>query len=225
MRTTRNLLRFKVAVAAAAGACAVAGCSLGSPGVAAEVGDRDISIALLSAAMDGIRAGNPESGQSPNLQEITLTLLILEPFVEQVAQKANVGVSADDAKAQLAKDATPDPAAVRVLRTYLTIQQLGAKGQDPIAEVQRALVAAKPRVNPRFGKFDVAALSTVKAEPNWLRPKPSASPEPVPGQEQQGQVPPGQEQQGQQQQGQEQQGQEQQGQEQQGQMQQGQEPQ
>ncbi len=191
MRSMRFPIHSQSVVAVAIGAIALAGCSLGTPGVAAQVGKREISTEQLGAAVAGIKSGNAEYGRSPNLEQLTLTFLILAPIVEKIASAAGLGVSDDDAKSALAQDRTPDPQAVRVLKTFIAIQKISqAQGEQGVAQIQSALRAAKPKVNPRFGKFDAKSIAVVQDPPNWLQPKPSPGPaeQQVPAE----QVPPGQ---------------------------------
>jgi hypothetical protein len=179
---TRGIWGFRAGLGAATLAVVVAGsgCSPREAGAAAVVGDRRITTDQLSAAVASIKVGNPQIGQTPGLDRTVLFFLIISPYVIRTAEQAGVGVSDGQAERLLPRDSTPDPNAVRVLRTYLALQRL----QDPktaarLGEVQRQVVAARPRLNPRYGRFDVRGMTVVDAPPNWLAASATPTPEPT----------------------------------------------
>jgi hypothetical protein len=168
----RDVWRTRAVRTAAAGlvtALAVGACAPGESGAAAVVGDRRITTAQLSAAVAGIKRGNPQLGSNGGLDRSVLFFMIISPYVLRAAEVKGVGVSDAQAAKLLQRDADPDPGAVLVLRTYLALQALqGAKGTTELQQVQQDVAAAKPRLNPRYGRFDTKELTVVSDTPNWL---------------------------------------------------------
>lgn len=182
-RTGRRGLRAAAAVAALALAAGLSACSPSEPGAAAIVGDRQVSTQDVTAAVKGIRTGNPQLAQGGDLDRTVIFFLIISPFVLEQAQAAGAGVSADEARAQLPETNDPDPGAVEVLRTFLALQKLQQVGDTTaLTTVQNRLKTAKVRVNPRFGRLEPNELQIVDRTPNWLVPvaAPAPTDQPVP---------------------------------------------
>jgi hypothetical protein len=150
-------------------ALAVGACSPRESGAAAVVGDRRITTDQLSGAVAGIKRGNPQLGANQGLDRTVLFFLIISPYVLRAAEAKGVGVSDAQAAKLLVRDIDPDPDAVQVLRTYLALQALQeAKGTAELQQVQQEVAAVKPRLNPRYGRFDTKELTVVSETPNWL---------------------------------------------------------
>jgi hypothetical protein len=160
-----------------AGALALSACSVGQPGVAAQIGQREISTEQLAHAVAGIKAGSPELAKSEGLDRTVLTFLLVSPYIMKAGEQAKVMVSPDEAKKLLPKAASPDPDAVLVLQTFLIFQKLQSDPQGTaLRQVQKDLVAGQPKINPRFGEFDLQQGAIVNPAPNWLVPKPATVP-------------------------------------------------
>jgi hypothetical protein len=171
-RTRSTQARPALAGAAMLLALTVGACSPREGGAAAVIGDRRITTEQVSAAVTGIERGNPQLGQNEGLDRTVLFFMIVSPYVLRAAEGKGVGVSDAQAAELLAQDATPDPDAVRVLRTYLALQGLqGAQATAELQRVQQEVAAAKPRLNPRYGRFDTQELTVAETAPNWLAPK------------------------------------------------------
>ena len=167
-----------LAAAAAVLALGLAACSPAQAGAAAVVGQRRISTAEVSDAVTGIKQGNPQLAAGQGLDRTVLFFLVISPYVLSAAESNGVGVSDDTAKQMLPKTQDPDPGAVRVLRTFVALQRLQQEGKnDALNQIQKDVTAAKPELNPRYGRFDVKQMAVVDAPPNWLVPssEPTAS--------------------------------------------------
>jgi peptidyl-prolyl cis-trans isomerase SurA len=169
---------LKAAAAAAVAAVALAACTPAQAGAAAVIGDRRISTSEVSQATQGIKQGNPQLAQGKGLDRTVLFFLVISPYVLSAAEQNGVGVSADTARQMLPNAQDPDPGAVRVLRTFVALQQLQQAGKnDALTQIQKDVTAAKPELNPRYGTFDVKQMAVVDAPPNWIVPsaEPTAS--------------------------------------------------
>jgi hypothetical protein len=169
-RGTRGLALVATVAVFTGLAFSLTACSPAEAGAAAVVGDHRISTAEVSDAVTGIKEGNRQlSGEG--LDRTVLFFLVVSPFVLPAAQANGVAVSKDQARQLLPGDPTPDPGAVRVLQTFLALQQLQQAGKnDALAQIQKDVAAAKPELNPRFGTFDVSQMAVVDAPPNWIVP-------------------------------------------------------
>lgn len=157
------------------------GCGSTQAGAAATVGNRRISVAdVQSATTDVQTLFGPTQ---PVSQTMVLFLLAAAPYVEDVAGRAGVGASDDDARRVFGtKVQHPSPAGLAVMRVNSSIEKLGqldqAAGQQALSEVTRNLVRDHLKVNPRYGRFDPQRGRLLPDQPNWLpTPSPAASPE------------------------------------------------
>lgn len=168
---------------------ALAGCSA-KPGVAATVNGQDITTREVSTTIADF---TPLSGQVS--ASAVLNELVLEPIYLEVAQKHDVAVSEDDAKAAIAsafagKGPVPDSAGtLAIARFELTANKIAQSPQASAiaADLATALKGASITVNPRFGTFDPAAVSvtsvvTAPTQPAWqvATATPTAAPTPAP---------------------------------------------
>lgn len=176
--TRRSAARRRAGIAGALAAAVLAAtaCSPAQAGAAALVDGRRITVQQVSDATAGIKAGNPELAQGEGLERTVLFFLVISPWVLQAAQENGVGVSDSEARQLLTKTASPDPGAVKVLRTFLALQKLQqAQKTQALTAVQQAVVAAKPELNPRFGAFDPKQMAVVDVSPNWIVPETNAT--------------------------------------------------
>lgn len=176
--TSRRGVRAVAGAGAVVLALVVGACSPAEPGAAAVLGDERITTAQVSEAVRGIQQGNPDIAQSQGLEQTVLFYLVVAPYLLPRAEQAGAGVSDAEAAAQLPKATDPDPQALRVLRTFLSLQKLQQARQTPVLrQVQQQIRSAGVRINPRFGRLDTTALEIVARQPNWLvRAPASASP-------------------------------------------------
>ena len=167
-RTSRSLRLVSVAAAVVLGASA---CTFSETGAAAVVGDRRISTGELQRALTGLREGNPQFAEVPQLDRLVLFDLIAEPFLLQAAEAEGLGVAESEAQAALPETPQAAPEAVRVLRAQLALNRLNeAQRAEALEGVGTALREAGVEVSPRFGRFDTQTLSIVDQVPNWLVP-------------------------------------------------------
>ena len=184
LSTTRNSTAaragrrgLRAAAAAALLALGLAACTPSQAGAAAVIGQRRISTQEVSDAVAGIKQGNPQLAQGTGLDRTVLFFLVISPYVLSAAESNGVGVSADTARQMLPKAENPDPGAVRVLRTFVALQRLQQEGKnDALMQIQKDVTAAKPELNPRYGRFDVQQMAVVDAPPNWIVPKAEPTP-------------------------------------------------
>ena len=159
---------------------ALTACTPAQAGAAAVIGSRRISTTEVSQATQGIKQGNPQLAQGKGLHRTVLFFLVISPYVLQAAEQNGVAVSADTARQMLPNTPDPDPGSVRVLRTFVALQQLQQAGKnEALTQIQKDVTAAKPELNPRYGTFDVKQMAVVDAPPNWIVP--SAEPTPSSG--------------------------------------------
>lgn len=182
---TRRTRRAGLAGVAAAAALAVAltACTPAQSGAAAVVDGRRITVQQVDSAVAGIKTGNPQLAEGQGLDRTVLFFLVISPWVLSAAESNGVGVSEGQAKQLLPKASEPDPGSLRVMRTFLALQQLQqAQKTEALAQVQQDITAAKPELNPRFGTFDVQQMAVVDAPPNWIVPnaQPTATSSPAP---------------------------------------------
>jgi hypothetical protein len=169
--------RVRVAAAAGVAALALVACSPQEPGAAALLGDQRITTAQVDEAVRGIRRGNPDIAQGEGLERTVLFYLVVAPYLLPRAEQAGAGVSETEAAAQLPRATDPDPQALRVLRTFLSLQKLQQAGQSAVLQqVQQQIRAARVRISPRFGRLDTTQLEIVDRQPNWLVRTPSTPP-------------------------------------------------
>ncbi|TQL01425.1 hypothetical protein FBY24_0475 [Cellulomonas sp. SLBN-39] len=175
-RGTRRV-RVQAVATVLAGGALLAGCA-GQPGAAALVDGQEISTARLAAATDELTPLFPEV----SAQEV-LGVLVLEPFVREVAQDNGVGPSDEEARAllegvaaqQLGEEAA---AGLELSETALAVGRysLAASGLQEVADPEGAIADFQARVeeadieiNPRFGSF--ADLGVVApTAPEWVVP-------------------------------------------------------
>ncbi|MCW2805087.1 MAG: hypothetical protein QOF52_1172 [Propionibacteriaceae bacterium] len=145
----KHLRRAAVAVAVLA-TIAVSGCAQKSPGVAAYVGDQQISDRQLNEAVDGVNAAIGQ--ESPVPRQDVITAMVLGEVSAQIAARKNIVIT----EAQRAAETNPTllniPAAKAVafdLADSLIVQQkLGSEAF--LAEVK----ATPVEVNPRYGVWN-----------------------------------------------------------------------
>ncbi|WP_426565849.1 hypothetical protein ACPPVT_04585 [Angustibacter sp. McL0619] len=158
-----------LAVVAAVGLSA---CSPAKVGAAAIVGDSRITSAQVNNASAGIRQGNPQLAQGEGLERTVLYYLVIAPWVLPTAAANGQGVSNQEATKLLPDAKTPDPDSVLVLRTFIALQKMQQAGlSEPLAQVQKDIAAANPKLSPRYGTFDAKSMSIVDAPPNWVVPQ------------------------------------------------------
>jgi hypothetical protein len=174
-------------VAAVAAGLGLGGCGTPEAGAAAVVGDRRISVSELQQATEDIQKAGGQDLQVS--QQRVLTVLILEPYVVDVAARNGVGVStyegcmafASTSTSCLPGETTLSDAALLAMRGNAAIGKLqsgldAARQQKAIQEILTAVERAGVHVNPRYGRFDPATTAIVPAQENWLAP--SAAPTP-----------------------------------------------
>lgn len=171
---TRFSIRRAVAVVVAgAAALAVSGCGVDA-GAAAIVDGRRIAVGDVQRATSQVNRIVGQDGQFT--QRITLSYLIVEPFLVAEATRKGVGVSPDQARDIFRQfgftdpesgGTTPDDAAVRLVRAVLTINVLQGRtlseadtplpadeGAAAMQQVVGELQGADIEVNPRYGDFE-----------------------------------------------------------------------
>lgn len=162
-----------VAAVAVAAAMLLTGCARQS-GTAATVDGHRITV-------DEVQQGTADllPYYSTIDQRAVLILLVEAPTVLAVAEDAGVGVSADDARAELEKAATAagakkaptfGHAAVEAMRFSLAQAaiQKATNASDLAGEVTTRLAAVSLDVNPRYGTIDLAAGTTTDISYPWL---------------------------------------------------------
>jgi hypothetical protein len=168
--------RLAVAGAAVVAAVALSACTPSQAGAAATIDGRRISASDVTDATTGIKVGNPQLASGPGLDRTVLFYLLLRPYVLDAAQANGVAVSEQEAAGQLSQTTSPDPHAVQVLQTFLALQKLQQLNKPQLlTRLQDELKAAKPSVNPRYGRFDATSMTIVDAGSNWLVPTPTAT--------------------------------------------------
>jgi hypothetical protein len=170
--TVRSRSAGAVAALAVVAAVGLSACSPAKVGAAAIIGDKRITTAQVNNASAGIRQGNPQLAQGEGLERTVLFYLVLAPWVLPTAAANGQGVSNQEATKLLPDASTPDPDSVLVLRTFIALQKMQQAGlSEPLAQVQKDVTEAAPRVSPRYGAFDAKTMSIVDAPPNWVVPK------------------------------------------------------
>jgi hypothetical protein len=170
--------RIRTLVVATGVVALIAGCGTPQAGSAAVVGTRRISVSELQAATVDAQAFVGPS--VPVSQRQVLYLLAASPFIEQLADRFGVGVSADDARVAMARTVPhPSPSGIQVVQAneaLLAVQQLGDQ-QASVANtiITKGLVADGFTVNPRYGTFNTAIGRIAPIQPNW-QPTPSPTP-------------------------------------------------
>lgn len=166
-RTRRRAGR--TAVALAAGALLLAGCSQ-VPGTAAVVDGRTITEGTLQQATDDLGQLVP---QGIPTQQVLINL-IAAPYLLEAAAEAGAGVSeaeavqlAEQLAAQAGLDEVPElgDGALDVLRATLAQQKL-SQSADPagaFASFEEDLAAADVVLSPRYGTFDLTAPGGIVA--------------------------------------------------------------
>ena len=192
---SRFTIRRAVAAAVAGvAALAVSGCGVDA-GAAAIVDGRRIAVADVQRATSQVNRIVSQDGQFT--QRITLSYLIVEPYLVAEATEKGVGVSEDQARQIFQQfeftdpesgSTTPDDAAVRLVRAVLAINVLQGRtlseadtplpaeeGAAAMEEVVGELKSADIEVNPRYGDFeavfDVAQqriFPIVPSEEDWF---------------------------------------------------------
>jgi len=148
----------------------MAGCGTPTAGSAAVVGNRRISVSEVQAAtVDAQAFVGP---QVPVTQRQVLYLLAAADYIFPLADRFQVGVSADDARTAMAA-AVPhaSDAGVEVIRAnqaLLSVRQLGSQ-QQALADqlITQSLLADHFTVNPRYGTFNAALGRVVPFQPDW----------------------------------------------------------
>jgi hypothetical protein len=156
------------------------GCSASEAGAAAVVDGKRISVAdVQSAAADF----ETFTGQ-PVAQQQVLYFLVIGPYVVDAAARAGVGVSLDDAKAQLTQR-IPDPSesgvtALQAAESVSRLTQLSEDRSKPILDgVVSKLRSADIELSPRYGEFDAEQITITAPQENWIEaPAVAASPSP-----------------------------------------------
>lgn len=185
-RSSRLVRRAAVPVVALAVTSVLGACGSVEAGSAAVVGDRRISVYDVQRATADVQAYFGADQQVA--QQQVLFFLISGPYIVDAAAKAGVGVSADDARVQLAsKLAGPSGPGIAVFQANEAITRIGSL-QDPkktaaITSITDAFAHTTVTVNPRYGTFDAQKLQIVAADQNWIVP-PSAEPSPAAAPEQ-----------------------------------------
>lgn len=179
MSTRTRLLRLiAVAGVVALGASA---CSPAQSGAAAVVGDRRVTTDQLQNALLDLRKGNPDFAKVEQLDRLVLFDLIAEPHLIKAARDAGLDVTDAEAQAALPQAPEANADALRALKAQIALNKLTQGQQGPALEgVATALRQEGVRVNPRYGRFDNQSLAILDAQPNWLAPRPTATPTPVP---------------------------------------------
>ena len=168
--------RAAVVLAVVAGV-GLSACSPAKVGAAAIVGDQRITTAQVNTASDGIRTGNPQLAQGEGLERTVLFYLVIAPWVLPTAAANGQGVSKQEATKLLPDATDPDPDSILVLRTFIALQKMQQAGlSEPLAQVQKDVTAANPKLSPRYGTFDAKSMSIVDAPPNWVVPKSEPTP-------------------------------------------------
>jgi hypothetical protein len=172
--------RLAVAAVAIAVPLLVSGCGAPTAGAAAVVGDRRITEADVQRATLDIQAKLGDATPVPQSQ--VLFYLIAAPDVVAAANGAGVGVSLDDARAELGTAlAAPSLPAATVWQTSKAIGNINGLPADKADVVKAALINALRRhtvtVNPRYGTFDATKVSVVPGAENWIDT--GATPTPV----------------------------------------------
>jgi hypothetical protein len=163
---------LRAAAVAVAVGLAVSACTPAKAGAAAIVGDRRITSQQVNDSSQGIREGNPQLAQGDGLERTVLFYLVISPWVLSAAQSTGNGVSNQEAAKLLPDTKTPDPGSILVLRTFTALQKMQQAGaSEALAQVQKDIGAADPKLSPRYGAFDVQQMSIVDAPPNWVVPK------------------------------------------------------
>lgn len=160
---------------------ALAGCSAGqAPGVAAEVNGSRITSDYLSDA-----AGLNDYLQTPMTNSQLLAVLIQARAALPAAERAGVGVSAEQASALLAEidedvkrpAIKNNPATVELARLMLLQQNASgdSKAQGVVMDTLASLTSENVEVNPRFGSWDGTRGSLTPTVPAWVEQTESAT--------------------------------------------------
>ncbi len=151
-------------VLATATALSLTACSGPAPtDAAAVVKGHSISVSEVQKAAADIKISI--GGDGTVSEPIVLEMLVLDPFLQDLATKYNLSVSADDVKKGFSgKPANPSKGAIDAMHANMILsklQQLDAtKAQQATTDLKAALQDAKPGtivVNPRYGSFDAHA--------------------------------------------------------------------
>lgn len=165
--------RFTVGAAVLVGVLALSGCGVDA-GAAAVVDGRRISVAEVQQATEQVNRIVSADGRFT--QRVSLSYLIVEPYLVAEAAEAGVGVTQDQAvrifsqfryKDPRTGSTTPSDAAVALVRAVLAVNVLqgstltdgatplpAAQGEAAMQQVVADLQAADITVNPRYGSFE-----------------------------------------------------------------------
>lgn len=171
---TRTVSRRPLVSLSAAALLAVllAGCGAVSAGSAAVVGGRRLSVAEVQSATVDAQAWVGEGTQVTQTQ--VLYMLVIAPYVQEIATRYGAGASAADARELLrTRVENPSDPAVSVLRANISLtdlqQRLGEqRTAEVLTEATRRLTAEGFEINPRFGVFDPQTGRIAPLQPNWL---------------------------------------------------------
>jgi hypothetical protein len=181
--------RIRTLVVATGVAALLAACGTPQAGAAAVIGGHRISVSDLQSATEDAQAyvdaqTQAQGGQRTAVsQRQVLYLLAALPYIEQLATQSGVGVSQDDARAELRAWNVPNPstAGVQVVQANAALAQLQQMGQAKAAQVNASITASLKQdhlqVNPRYGSFNGSVGRIIPGQPNWL-PTPSAAANP-----------------------------------------------
>ena len=168
-------VRFAAGAVAALAVAGLAGCSQNSPGVAAYVGDSEISDRQVNEAVEGVNAAIGEQG--PVARQDVITAMVLGEVSAQIAARKNIAIDEADRTAQtnpvLLTSAAAREVAFDVADTTIVQDQLGSEAF--LAEIKATSVT----VNPRYGVWnpETRGESILEGEAGSLS-RPGAAPTP-----------------------------------------------
>ncbi len=167
--TTRSTARAFGASLVLAAALLTTACGTTQPGAAATVGDRVISEAELTTAVEELNAAGVS--QDKLTPAIVLPYLIMEPSVVDFTTSQGGGDPMDAARQFLRTKGLADPAdsTVRVMSSATIVQEVMGAGGAAADELASVIAKSKVSVNPRYGSFDATnPLRLVNSLPAWI---------------------------------------------------------
>jgi len=143
-------VRLAASTAAALAAVCLTACSQNSPGVAAYVGEAEISDRQVNEAVDSVNAAIGEEGVVA--RQDVLTAMVLGEVSQQIAARKNIAISEAERTAQTNPVLLSNPAAREVAFDVAdsTIVQEKLGSQAFLAEIKATPVT----VNPRYGVWN-----------------------------------------------------------------------
>lgn len=160
-------------VALAAAGLALSACGGAHPGVAVEVGDREISARHVDSATShfctAIREGIEENGNVYSMEFVrqrVVELLTLRAQTEQIAEEYDVepGAVYREAVAQAEKTAAAQPEEVRA--DYVEVSTAGAMAQDVLEQVGRIELEEKGVEDPTPEQVSQAGIDVFTVWPD-----------------------------------------------------------